>query len=166
MDRPITIRSRLATAGRASLTLITMVMLSVILSGCEGWPFEETTPSSHQRARPPSMFERGPKACATACAVASASRHELTLLFGSEGLPAELEWGRVYVDQAGFSSFAQCVGTRSPEREILAECQEKAHSSCITACEIGEKARMVRERDRHSGRDTARKQARQKKPSR
>ena len=111
------------------------------------------------------MFDRSPKACDVACAVASASRHELSLLFGVEELPPALGWGRRYVDGAGFQTFQECIGETPAKGEALASCFKKAHLACISACETGEQERLDRKNDRHRDRDEARKKARDKPAS-
>jgi len=111
----------------------------------------------------PSLFEQSPKACPTACAMASASKHELTLLFGSRDLPTELEWGRPYVDGPGFKAFTACIGDDHESSGRTPECLKAAHAACIETCVAEETARITRKGERHQGRDEARRKAREKK---
>lgn len=96
--------------------------------------------------------------------MASASKHELTLLFGSKEPPDKLAWGRPYVDGPGFETFSTCIGKDEDDLERVDECLKVAHQACIAACVEAETTRINHKGERHHGRDEARKKARNKPP--
>lgn len=148
------------------LPMALLVAPLVLVSGCEFWPFSSGDRDPNPRTGPSSPFERSAAACPTACAMASASKHELSLLVGSEELPEEVKWGRTYVDGPGLKAFETCVGDEVDEQERVAVCLERAHEACISACVEAEKARVARRSERHRGRKEARKKAREKEQKR
>ena len=148
---------------RSTITAFASLLLVLPLSACDLWPFDDEPKHQQSGAASQSPFARSAATCPTACAMASASKHELKLLLGTDKLPAELEWGRPYVDGAGFQAFNACVGQQTDDSERTAECLQVAHTACIKACEKEETARLTRKSARHQGRDEARKKARQKK---
>lgn len=138
-----------------------LLLLPALLSACEYFPtLWEMGPSG--TVSDASIFDRGPKACPTTCAVANASKHELTLLFGADQLPAQLGWGRVYVDGPGFKAFSECIGDQEPAGDTLSRCLETAQAACVKACVGDETKRATRKADRHYRRDAARRRAREK----
>lgn len=147
---------------RSAAVLGLTVFLALTLGACDFWPFTEDRKSGAAGEKKSALFDRSPTGCPTACAMASASKHELMLLFGSEELPAKLAWGRPYVDGSGFEQFAKCVGDDDSDR--ITACLQEGHRACIEACIEGETARIDRKGGRHEARDAARKRARNKPP--
>jgi hypothetical protein len=139
-----------------------VLLLASSLIGCDRWPFKGEARVVRSGMRESHVFDRGPRGCETACAMASASRHELSLLFGVEELPPHLVWGRIYVDGPGFKAFRMCIGDDAPEGDLLEHCFEKAHKTCVIACMEGETKLEKQRLDRHSKRDLARQKARAK----
>ena len=165
MQRRLPTASKLTVAlllRRSKVSLLAPILLALLLGGCDFWPFGQSRSNAPTQDANPSPFARSASACPTACAMASASKHELTLLLGSEKLPSELEWGRPYVDGAGFQAFSKCIGEETENQERIAECLKEAHDACINACQQEERARVARKKERHHGRDEARRKARQK----
>ena len=165
MQRRLPTSSKLTVAlllRRSKVSLLAPILLALLLGGCDFWPFGQSRSNAPTQDANPSPFARSASACPTACAMASASKHELTLLLGSEKLPSELEWGRPYVDGAGFQAFSKCIGEETESQERIAECLKEAHDACINACQQEERARVARIKERHHGRDEARRKARQK----
>lgn len=155
--------SRWRHGAHSTASLCVAVILSLTLGGCDLRPFDDERPAGNGAQKKSTLFDRTPKACPTACALASASKHELSLLFGSKEPPAKLAWGQPYVDGAGFKQFSRCVGENAEDPERLKKCLVEAHSACIEACVESESARINRKSGLHHGRDAARKKARKKR---
>jgi hypothetical protein len=138
------------------------ILLGLFLGACDRWPFKGESSAVRKTLKQTKIFDRGPRGCETACATASASRHELKLLFGVDDLPPDLLWGRTYVDGPGFKAFRMCIGDDEPKGKNLEYCFEKAHKICVISCIEEETKLLAQQPDRHSQRDEARQEAREK----
>ena len=150
------------TRVRSRTALYAVMLLLLPLSACDLWPFDDGRGGQGTATKTISQFDRSPKACPTACAMASASKHELALIFGSKKLPSNLEWGRPYVDGPGFKAFNECMDGDTENSARESECLKVAHTACIDACVNEETRRITKKHRRHQGRDEARKRARKK----